>query len=398
MPPDIDTPQGQPVALRTHMPKILFNATTLNKGGALQNVVNFLDHVLSRSTGFQWSLCLSQAVADQLDASGIVLPPGSEVFKVSPARDAQARRRLKSIEARIAPDAVFTFNGPAYVDFAAPHLLGCTEPWVTHAGLCAYRSLGFPHEWLLFWLITQYKAHWFRLADRWVMQTENSRQGLHQRLGIPLDRIDVVSNSCGAGYFQRSGSVRPPPEPGRRLRLFCFSASYKHKNLRVLPAVAAELARLEPALDFEFVTTLPPCADLTVINERARRLGVAERFVNVGPVPIAKGPATYETCDVLFLPTVLETFSATYPEAMAMGLPIVTSDLDFARDTCGEAAVYFDPRDPRAGAEAILRLVRNPTLWSMLIARGKQELTRFPSPAQKSEAYLRLLRDMLAAR
>lgn len=35
------------------------------------------------------------------------------------------------------------------------------------------------------------------------------------------------------------------------------------------------------------------------------------------------------------MPTVLEVFSATYPEAMA--LPIVTSDLDFARDICDNA-------------------------------------------------------------
>ena len=68
-------------------------------------------------------------------------------------------------------------------------------------------------------------------------------------------------------------------------------------------------------------------------------------------VPLSKLPELYRNSDICFIPSVLETFSATYVEAMATGRPIVASDLDFAHAVCQESAVYFDPRDPVAAAE-----------------------------------------------
>ena len=56
-------------------------------------------------------------------------------------------------------------------------------------------------------------------------------------------------------------------------------------------------------------------------------------------------PKLYNQADAMFLPTLLETFSASYPEAMKMERPILTSDLDFAKDICGDAALYFNPLD-----------------------------------------------------
>ena len=106
----------------------------------------------------------------------------------------------------------------------------------------------------------------------------------------------------------------------------------------------------------------------------------------------------YRTCDICFLPTLLETFSANYPEAMAIGLPIVTTDLGFAHDVCDDAALYFHPRDPRAAAAAIFRLLDDPQLWQRQIERGKKVLARFPSPEARYQAYVRSLGTTLAHR
>ncbi len=73
------------------------------------------------------------------------------------------------------------------------------------------------------------------------------------------------------------------------------------------------------------------------IQQLAAKLGVEECLYNHGPVPVTDGPQLYQTCDFLLLPTILETFSGTYPEAMAMGLPIITTDLDFAHEICQDA-------------------------------------------------------------
>lgn len=377
------------------MPRILLNTTTLNKGGALQTSLNFIQQLLCEPAEFTWRLALSGTLAKELATAGTALPTDTVVFEQTPAKDRSARQRLRALADDWKPDAVLTFSGPAYVKFQQPHLLGCSEPWVTHAGKTAYATLGFPLERFKVWLITQYKKSWFWEADRWIMQTETARQGLHQRLKIPLDRIAVISNSCGQRYHDSSAEVRPFPEATAKVRFFCFAAPYKHKNLRILPSIAAAFAKLEPTRDFEIVVTLPEGQDWQALQASAAKLGVSQRFVNVGPVPIVQGPATFRTCNLLLLPTLLETFSGTYPEAMAMGLPIVTSDLDFARDTCQDAALYYSPHDATAAARELQRLLGDCTLWESLIANGKQRLQVFPTPVQRKEQYFQEVRNLL---
>ncbi|MFQ5806590.1 MAG: glycosyltransferase, partial [Phycisphaerae bacterium] len=72
----------------------------------------------------------------------------------------------------------------------------------------------------------------------------------------------------------------------------------------------------------------------------------------------------------LILPTLLESFSSTYLEAMQFRCPILTSDLDFARDICGSAAHYFAPFDPASIRDAIVELKRSPELQEQLVAAG----------------------------
>ena len=66
--------------------------------------------------------------------------------------------------------------------------------------------------------------------------------------------------------------------------------------------------------------------------------------------------------DAMLLPTMLECFSASYPEAMVMKKPVLTSDLSFARSICGNAAIYFNPFDPADIADKIIGLVNDKTL------------------------------------
>ena len=47
--------------------------------------------------------------------------------------------------------------------------------------------------------------------------------------------------------------------------------------------------------------------------------------------------------DALLLPTLLESFGLPFYESMLNNKPIITSDLDFAIDACGESAYYFNP-------------------------------------------------------
>ena len=156
--------------------------------------------------------------------------------------------------------------------------------------------------------------------------------------------------------------------------------------------MALELSRLSPDLDFRFTVTLPPeWPEVQAIMEQAQSLGVSERIRNLGKVPVSSTPSLYENSHLVFLPSLLEVFSAVYPESLCTGVPLVTTDLRFARDICRDAACYYEPADAAAAARALLGLATDPQEWERLSQRGREVYAELPDAAGKWE----LQKDMI---
>ena len=64
-----------------------------------------------------------------------------------------------------------------------------------------------------------------------------------------------------------------------------------------------------------------------------------ERIEYLGKININQCPHLYVQSDAVFLPTLLECFSASYAEAMLMKKPIITSDLGFAHCAAASQAM-----------------------------------------------------------
>ena len=378
--------------------RIFLDVVGLRKGGAVQGATSFIREAIQDDSGHRWCFAVSSVLRDQMDRFDVKTEDRIEVFDRAPVRCRPSRRRLRQLEAEFAPDCVLTPSGPAYVEFRAPHMLGIQLPWFTHATWSTYRMALPFYLWPRSIPLSLYRIFWFRRADAWVTQTETSRQGFSRRVGVPAEKVAVVSNTCGQAYFENQAE-RPFPASTAKVRLLCFAAPYRHKRLELIPHVVARLAELRPQLDFEFVITLPAHdKTLACVMRIAERLGVAGRIHNAGLIAVADGPALYRDCDVCFLPTVLETFTATYPESMAMGLPIVTSRLGFATDVCRDAALYFQPNDAADAAAKLDQLLGDEALWKRLVVRGKTVLQSLPTPRDRYRLLVESLQNMVDGR
>lgn len=88
-------------------------------------------------------------------------------------------------------------------------------------------------------------------------------------------------------------------------------------------------------------------------------------------------PAVYSLADLYLYPSNLEAFPIPITEAMACGTPVVTSNANGLREIAGDAALFVEPEDAAAIADAICRVHSNPGLQQSLARLGLARARRF---------------------
>ena len=162
----------------------------------------------------------------------------------------------------------------------------------------------------------------------------------------------------------------------------------EHKNFEIIPKTI-EVLKSRGVTNVKFVVTLPKEQFKEAFGDNP-----SSNIINVGFVPTLEGASLYKECDFMFLPTLLECFSASYAEAMVMKKPILTSDLGFAHTVCKDAAVYFDPDDAYDVADKIIRLINSPEQQAELVSMGTEQLSQFGSAQQRAIKILELCKEI----
>lgn len=227
------------------------------------------------------------------------------------------------------------------------------------------------------WLSDRQLDRRMRYVDRLYCQTETMRQKAYRVLEYPLEQIGLCPNSFST--LIRDTTIWPNSlEPLRgRFILFVLTKYYIHKNLeRIVEMFANHRRQLS-----DMVCLLPVSSDqgsdAARFVERIQWLGLEDQVRCVGGIPQEELGGYFAASDVMFLPTLLESFSGTYLEAMTFRVPIVTSDRDFAREICGDAAEYVDPLDVSNMSETLLGLKESPQRRQQLIDSGQARVHQF---------------------
>ncbi len=113
------------------------------------------------------------------------------------------------------------------------------------------------------------------------------------------------------------------------------------------------------------------------VRARIAALGVSDRIRFLGLVRQDELHALMRSATAFVFPSMLESCPHTLLEAMACGVPIVASNTPPMPELCGDAAVYFAPRDPEDIARAILQLLNDAPLRERLVATGTKRVQEF---------------------
>ena len=94
------------------------------------------------------------------------------------------------------------------------------------------------------------------------------------------------------------------------------------------------------------------------------------RIILTGYVVNTDLPAIYSQCEIFLYPSLRESFGIPMLEAMACGVPVITSNTSSMPEVAGDAAILIDPFKPEEITEAIIQILDNNELRSDLIEKG----------------------------
>jgi glycosyltransferase involved in cell wall biosynthesis len=190
---------------------------------------------------------------------------------------------------------------------------------------------------------------------------------------IDSKKATVVENAVDIDFqefFQKTHIN--PINLNKKVNIFCPAAAFEHKALHIIPNIAKELKALtEGKIDFSFCLTIDKSSRLwSEIYSNCLALGVCKNVETIGSCNYFQVRELYDGASIVFIPSILETFTATYIEAFISKTPLVVSNLDFSREICQDAAIYVNISRYKESALKFIKLIRDQDLQLSLITQG----------------------------
>lgn len=119
--------------------------------------------------------------------------------------------------------------------------------------------------------------------------------------------------------------------------------------------------------------------ELPLIQAEVKSRGIAERCLFLGSVPNREIQQLYGVADIFLHPTYNEGFPRVVLEAMAAGLPIVSTDAGGTRELMGDSqsSLVVSKDDPHAFAVCLEKMINDPPLRELLAKENQKHVERF---------------------
>lgn len=216
------------------------------------------------------------------------------------------------------------------------------------------------------------KDYWDRLKEEWALadavlvNSDWSRQALVQQ-GVPFDKIMVVPLAVDL----HRDPLPPPVTPQGNLKVLWLGSVILRKGIQYLVEAARKLERT----GMEFLI-----AGRVGVSDEAVR-GFPPNIKLLGRVTRDNLGMIYQQAQVFVLPTISDGFAVTQLEAMAHGLPVVTTPNCGKVVTHGVDGLIVPARDSQALADALGFLDADRTLLREMSRNALDTICKYDLPS-----------------
>jgi glycosyltransferase involved in cell wall biosynthesis len=312
-------------------------------------------------------------VNPQLDVSFLKIPkmPIVKSFMLA----ANSNRKLQSVRETANVDITHP-QLPLTPNFAVPPNFGkalvCTvhSTWKGEAEAIRgepYSRLNANEKFLVSfnWFLRFFEEGMIHRARKIIAVSHFTKWELTKYYKIPAHKIQVIHNGVDIKKFQpavdkRKVKVAMGLNPDD-LAIVSVGRLYARKGLFTLIESMPDIIKKFPKAKF-IISGKGQSDEMHKLNAHAERLGVRGNIVFTGYTPDRELPKLYQAADVFAFSTFYEHHPFAVLEALATGLPVVTTTVGGIPETIdsGKNGYLVEPFNPRQFSEKILRLLENP--------------------------------------
>jgi glycosyltransferase involved in cell wall biosynthesis len=220
-------------------------------------------------------------------------------------------------------------------------------------------------------------------ADLILTDSEWSKRDMVERFGVPSNRIVIAYLGFDSRMFNTLQPGTPPDQD--LLRRYGIDRPYllhvgswqPRKNLhRLIRAFRLwEQRARDSSLQLVLCGVRAPRIDR--LDELIQELSLDGRVIMTGRVADSELVKLYQQALGFAMPSLYEGFGLPPLEAMACGVPVMSSNRSSLPEVLSDAALYFDPESEDEIASAIEKLCSDSALRTRLVSSGLGRVKQF---------------------
>ena len=245
--------------------------------------------------------------------------------------------------------------------FTSPMLCPCATVTVFHDLQHKRRPELFRRFDLPFWRILLHaSAH---VSTHLLAISDATRDDLLRFYTIAPQKVTVTPLGVDPVFFDIS-QRRQRSDP----YILAVSTLHPHKNVDGLMRAFAEFRKTRPGFGLIVVGLRGFYA--VALEKLRTALGLSEAVRFTGWIPRAELYDLFAGATAFIYPSTFEGFGLPVLEALAAGIPVACSRIEPLSSLAGSAALQFDPREPSAILDAMIRITSDHDLRARLSQEG----------------------------
>lgn len=217
------------------------------------------------------------------------------------------------------------------------------------------------------WLNRIYKSTISRLsfsvADHIICYTEMEKDEI-VKMGIDSRKISVIHNGVDTSLFV----PRPQDRGGGKFQVLWVGRYVPGKDVKTLIEAFALLQKKKPDIHLVLVGEGP---EKSRIETLIRKYNLESSVTLIDYIDNTDLPKIYNQSNLFVLPSLMEGVPRTILEAMACGVPVISTNLPHLAAIINGAGICIPPKEPSALADAMSFVLENGSLAEGMGERGR---------------------------